>query len=311
MLIISFILDFLRRKSFRPLARCIVVLVLGAFATLAAGATSGVPILQVTAPNGQQNILIGTLHVPVNGLRNPDPSIFSGARHYVIEHEGFPTLPADYTPANGAERNWAKSLTNAEIDIYMQRAMCAGLSEASARSWLLAPTPHEANAFAYMICPLPRYETSRDIYLARIAPAALAKNPEVLEEANWVELQRRRVPASADLAGFRWTLAHDPKAVLEQIRDELNAGDYDALRRLVVKSFGSADAAAMYGRYMLDERNAAWLPRLDQILTDGNAVVVVGAMHFPGPTGLIALLREKGYTVTPVHFPTASVGGPE
>lgn len=304
------ILNSLRPKSLDRLARCIVVSILGAFATLPAAATSGVPVLQVTAPNGQQNILIGTLHVPVSGLHEPDPSIFSGARHYVIEHEGSPTLPADDAPANGAKRNWAKSLTNAEIDIYMQRATCAGLSEASARSWLLAPTPHEANAFAYMICPLPRHTTSRDIYLVSIAPPALANHPEVLEEANWVELQRRMVPASADLAGFRWTLAHDPKAVLEQIRDELNAGDYDALRGLVLESFGSADAAAEYGRYMLDERNAAWLPRLDQILNDGNAIVVVGAMHFPGPTGLIALLRQNGYTVTPVDFPAASVGGP-
>ncbi|WP_133789753.1 hypothetical protein [Paraburkholderia silvatlantica] len=175
------------------------------------------PVLQVTAPNGQQNILIGTLHVPVDGLHEPVPSIFTGARHYVIEHEGSPTLPADDVPANGAERNWAKTLTNAEIDIYLQRAMCVGLSEASARNWLRAPTPHEANAFAYMICPLPRQTTSRDIYLSNIAPTALAQHPEVLEDANWVELQRRMVPASADLAGFRWTLAHDPKAVLEQI----------------------------------------------------------------------------------------------
>jgi len=50
---------------------------------------------------------------------------------------------------------------------------------------------------------------------------------------------------------------------------------------------------------------------LDQILNDGDAVVVVGAMHFPGPSGLISLLRQKGYRVTPVDFPAASAGGPE
>ncbi|WP_374726902.1 TraB/GumN family protein [Paraburkholderia strydomiana] len=32
---------------------------------------------------------------------------------------------------------------------------------------------------------------------------------------------------------------------------------------------------------------------MGQILNDGDAVVVVGAMHFPGPSGLISLLRQK------------------
>lgn len=279
--------------------------VLAACATSAAAATTSVPVLRVTAPNGQQSILIGTVHVPVNGLHEPAPSIFAGARHYVVEHNGFSSLPADEASAAGAAPDWAKTLTDAEIDIYLQRAMCAGLNETSARNWLRAPTPHEANAFAYTVCPLP-HATSRDVYLSNIAPAALAQRPEALEDANWVELQRRMVPASADLAGFRWTLAHDPKAVLEQIRDALNAGDYDALRVQVLDSFGSPDAAAAYARRMVDERNAAWLPRLDAILNDGHAVVVVGAMHLPGPTGLIALLRRQGYTVEAIEWPAAS-----
>jgi hypothetical protein len=195
-----------------------VALVLAACATsLAAAATTGVPVLRVTAPNGQQSILIGTVHAPVSGLHEPAPSIFAGARHYVVEHNGFSSLPADDASAAGAGLDWAKSLTDAEIAIYLQRAMCAGLNEASARSWLRAPKPHEANALAYTIYPLP-HATSRDVYLSSIAPVALVQHPEALEEANWVELQRRMVPASADLAGFRWTLAHDPKAVLEQTR---------------------------------------------------------------------------------------------
>ena len=28
--------------------------------------------------------------------------------------------------------------------------------------------------------------------------------------------------------------------------------------------------------------------------------VAVGALHLPGPRGLLQLLRDKGYTVTPV-----------
>ncbi|HKR47359.1 MAG TPA: TraB/GumN family protein, partial [Paraburkholderia sp.] len=304
-LIKTIMLNYARAKPFADLIRRMAVPVLAACATLAAAATTSVPVLRVTAPNGQQSILIGTVHVPVNGLREPAPSIFAGVRHYVVEHNGFSTLPPDEASAAGAAPDWAKSLTNPEIDIYLQRAMCAGLNETSARSWLRAPTPHEANAFAYTICPLP-HATSRDVYLSSIAPAALAEHPEALEDANWVELQRRMVPARADLAGFRWALAHDPKTVLEQTRDDLNSGDYDALRVQFLESCGSQDAAAAFGKHMVDERNAEWLPRLETILNDGHAVVVVGAMHFPGPTGLIALLRHQGYAVDALEWPAAN-----
>ncbi len=285
-----------------------VAAIIAAASTFAAAAPTSVPVLRATAPNGQTSILIGSIHVPVEGLNQPAPSIFAGARHYVIEHSGFATLPADKASESGAARDWAKSLTDAEINVYLHRATCAGLPETSARNWLQEPTPHESNALAYTICPLPRNATSRDAYLFSIAPVALRQNPEVLEDANWVELQRRKVPASYDVSGFKWALAHDPKTVLEQTRDALNAGDYDAIRTQVLESLGSPDAAAVYTRHMVDERNVEWLPRLDAILKDGHAVVVVGAMHFPGASGLITLLRERGYKVDPVNWPGVAIG---
>ncbi|TCW75541.1 hypothetical protein E2P84_40570 [Burkholderia cepacia] len=284
-----------------------IAVVMVAASTVATAVTPSVPVLRVTAPNGQSSILVGSLHVPVEGLNQPSPSIFAGARHYVIEHSGFSTLPADTSSGSGTAQHWAKSLTDAEINIYLRRANCAGLTETFARNLLQEPTPHESNGLAYTICSLPRHATSRDAYLNSIAPVALALHPEVLEDADWVELQRRKVPASFDVSGFRWALAHDPKTVLEQTRDALNVGDYDAIRIQVLESLGSPAAATVFTRYMVDERNVEWLPRLDAILKDGHAVVVVGAMHFPGPSGLITLLRERGYKVDAIDWPSVAI----
>ena len=36
-------------------------------------------------------------------------------------------------------------------------------------------------------------------------------------------------------------------------------------------------------------------------LSEGGAFIAVGALHLPGRHGLVALLREAGYTVTPVE----------
>jgi hypothetical protein len=37
------------------------------------------------------------------------------------------------------------------------------------------------------------------------------------------------------------------------------------------------------------------------MLEKGNAFIAVGALHLPGETGLVSLLRERGYTVSPVE----------
>ena len=61
------------------------------------------------------------------------------------------------------------------------------------------------------------------------------------------------------------------------------------------KQFGDAD-------YLLDDRNIKWMEKLPSLLSTGDQFIAVGAMHFVGKNGLIKLLREKGYTVTPVSL---------
>ncbi|MEX3967806.1 TraB/GumN family protein [Paraburkholderia sp. EG286B] len=115
--------------------------------------------------------------------------------------------------------------------------------------------------------------------------------------------ERRKISPQANLSGFRWALPHDPKTVLEQICDALNAGDYEAMRKVTLESLGSAGAAAEFDQHMVVERNRAWLQSLEGYLNEGHAVIDVGAMHLPGPSWLIALLGRKGYAVDIIEFP--------
>lgn len=48
---------------------------------------------------------------------------------------------------------------------------------------------------------------------------------------------------------------------------------------------------------LLDDRNKAWIPKLEAGLTEGGMFIAVGALHLPGANGLIALLEAKGYTL--------------
>jgi len=55
-----------------------------------------------------------------------------------------------------------------------------------------------------------------------------------------------------------------------------------------------------YMDLLLYNRNRKWANNLDTLLPGKSLLIAVGAAHLPGTKGVINLLREKGYTVTPV-----------
>jgi uncharacterized protein YbaP (TraB family) len=61
------------------------------------------------------------------------------------------------------------------------------------------------------------------------------------------------------------------------------------------RAFDSAEKS------LLAARNLAMRDKALGYLEDGNAFIAVGGLHLPGKQGLVTLLREAGYTVTPVE----------
>jgi|AntDeeMetagen681_2_1112603.scaffolds.fasta_scaffold03953_3 uncharacterized protein YbaP (TraB family) len=51
---------------------------------------------------------------------------------------------------------------------------------------------------------------------------------------------------------------------------------------------------------VVDERNERMVERMQPLIERGGAFVAVGALHLPGERGVLRLLEEAGYTVTPV-----------
>ncbi|HEX6373590.1 MAG TPA: TraB/GumN family protein [Longimicrobium sp.] len=73
------------------------------------------------------------------------------------------------------------------------------------------------------------------------------------------------------------------------------AGDAEAIDAIMNESMD--DAPALYAR-MLTDRNAAWVPQIEQMLRGSDDVlVVVGAAHLVGDQSVVSMLRQRGYTV--------------
>lgn len=56
-----------------------------------------------------------------------------------------------------------------------------------------------------------------------------------------------------------------------------------------------------FQKSLLVDRNARMAVSARPYLDKGGAMIAVGALHLPGDTGLVSLLRSAGYTITPVE----------
>lgn len=64
-----------------------------------------------------------------------------------------------------------------------------------------------------------------------------------------------------------------------------------------------ADETELVTKYLdlfLFDRNKAWIPNIESISKEQSAFYAVGAGHLAGEEGVINLLRQKGYTLTPI-----------
>jgi uncharacterized protein YbaP (TraB family) len=139
-------------------------------------------------------------------------------------------------------------------------------------------------------------ESGVDLHFARRA-AADGKRVEAFETA---ELQ---VGLFADMtrdegeAFLRYTL-HDLETVVPQLAEITRAwreGDEAAIIELLTEAF--EEEPELFEK-LVTERNKAWLPQVKALLAGTeDALVVVGALHLVGPTGLVSQLEAAGYAV--------------
>jgi uncharacterized protein YbaP (TraB family) len=87
----------------------------------------------------------------------------------------------------------------------------------------------------------------------------------------------------------------DASAFLTEAVGSWLAGDAQAMFESTAEDFDDP-ALAEFGRRMLDERNAAMATKIIELIHgDRDTLVLVGAAHFGGPQGILALLQQAGW----------------
>jgi len=99
------------------------------------------------------------------------------------------------------------------------------------------------------------------------------------------------------LAFLRHTLTDLETVIpeMERLYRDWRSGKVAPLQELLLEGF--EEFPAVFKRMVVD-RNRAWMPKITELLEgDRNAMVVVGSMHLVGEEGVVALLRQQGFTV--------------
>lgn len=274
-----------------------------------------VPALRITAPNGAISILMGSIHIAVEGLREPHQTVLDDAKVLVLEKDpkdGWPGLSRalDVSSLSTFQKTgllppapWARSLTDEQVREITRRISCnlgVPLEAARHTTTLLLAQASALSAMEVALLPCrPALPPGREAHLSSMAGSKL----RWLETQAEVEPLRLSIPNRIYLQHMAAALGPRAGPAIDQVAKALNAGDYDLVAKTCHSMTDDDAAKALYEQTMIVTRNRAWLPQLMRFLDEGRAVVVVGAMHLPGAQGLIQLLQQRGYRLKPCTLP--------
>lgn len=89
---------------------------------------------------------------------------------------------------------------------------------------------------------------------------------------------------------------------LEKMTDLYLKRDLAGLQRLSDQDLpDDADQAERFMERLVYARNRTMVERMQPRLQEGNAFIAIGALHLPGDKGVLQLLQQRGFRVSPVY----------
>lgn len=258
---------------------------------------------RIDGGGAHQSYLLGTIHSSdsrVVRLRSPVSDALDRSERFVMEME----MDASALMAFGGKMMMTDGRTLEELlgaDLYTQ--VVAAMSDIGMPEMVVRTLKPWA-AMALLSMPKPSGEPFLDLVLQQRAAGA-GKPTAGLETAQEQLSVFENLSMSDQIELLKMTLAQLPAlpGMFDQLIEAYVADDLGRIAALAAqyKSQGDVETLKRFMSRLNDERNQRMAARMKRFLDQGNSFIAVGALHLPGPTGLIQLLRDQGYLVTPVR----------
>lgn len=86
------------------------------------------------------------------------------------------------------------------------------------------------------------------------------------------------------------------QAMYSDLIEAYRKEDLVALHNLILEGMNSPKEE----EFLLSRRNRVWIDKLDDVMGQQHSFIAVGAGHLPGKSGVINLLKDAGYRVSPM-----------
>lgn len=91
------------------------------------------------------------------------------------------------------------------------------------------------------------------------------------------------------------------EAMVDKLLKAFYTQNMEAIAQVINEKQGSGcDPTPEERNALFGDRNRAWVQQMPQIMQERSTFFAVGAGHLPSADGILALLREAGYTITPI-----------
>ena len=99
-----------------------------------------------------------------------------------------------------------------------------------------------------------------------------------------------------------YDLSKDPQKSVDQLKKLIQVYKEQDVDKLKAAAVDQDKTDPEFDKKLIDDRNSVWIPKLEAFIKDKPSFIAVGAGHLGGKTGVVELLRAKGYQVTPIHL---------
>lgn len=109
------------------------------------------------------------------------------------------------------------------------------------------------------------------------------------------------IPDSISRKSILQTVKYDTvvKTDFYKLTESYLQQNIDSIHQFILKSEEYSDIST---KELIDKRNNNWIPILEKEFKNSNCFVAVGSGHLGGEKGIINLLRNKGYQLSPVSL---------
>ncbi|TIQ35645.1 MAG: polysaccharide biosynthesis protein GumN [Mesorhizobium sp.] len=284
----------------------------------AAAVPNGKSLLwKLEKPGEKPSYLFGTMHmtdVRVTTLPAAARKAYDGAGTIIIETTDaldkakmMAAMAAEPGLMMFTDNTTLSSLLSPEDAAVLNKGLDARgippLTVAKMKPWILSAM------VALPACEVARQAAGAPVLDVKLASDAKAsgKDVEGLETAADQLRAMASLPLSYHMKGLVETLklgdkVNDVNETMIVLYQRGEVGMFWPLFRAVLPDAENDQAGyAAFEQTMITSRNKVMVDHAMPILAKGNAFMAVGALHLPGPDGLVEDFRKAGYTVTAVN----------